>query len=300
MTQSLLFAGCLVLAGLLGTACVNISAGSGRFVEREEKRFTVEGKPDVRLRTGDGSIQIRTWDRPDVLVVIEKHAMSKQAADAIVVASSQDANHISLEVKPPVDQVFGWFLGGFGSANLVVSIPSASDVTAVTGDGSIQLDGVRGVVSLRSGDGSIQVRDVSGSIEARSGDGSIRLEDISGAADANTGDGSIGVAGVLSKVRARSGDGSIGIRAKAGSKTDGDWEIVSGDGGVRVDLPERFDAELDARTGDGGVQIDGITLSNVTSSGSRNRAAGRLGDGGRALRVRTGDGAIVVRQVSGQ
>ncbi len=300
LVPSSLSLGLLLTVGSLAVGCVNISAGSGRYTDREEKRFTVEGKPDVKLRTADGSIEIRSWDRPDVLVVVEKRAFAKEAAAGITVTSNQEANHISVDVKMPAERVFGWFVGGFGSAKVILSLPAASDVEAATGDGSILLESVRGVISLRSGDGSIHARDVSGSIAARSGDGSIRLEDVTGIVDANTNDGSISVAGVLSNVRARSGDGGIGVRAQPGSKTEADWDIASGDGGVRLEIPEGFGAELEARTGDGGVRFDGITLSNVTAVGSRNRASGRLGAGGHTLRLRTGDGSILVRRISDQ
>jgi hypothetical protein len=300
LIQSSLSLGFLATVGALAAGCVNISAGGGRYVDREEKRFSVEGRPDIKLRTEDGSIEIRSWDRSDVLVVVEKHSFSKEAAAAITVTSSQEGNHISLDVKMSAERVFGWFVGGFGSAKLIVSLPAASDVQATTGDGSIQLENLRGVISLRSGDGSIHARDVSGSIAARSGDGSISLEEITGTIDANTGDGSIAVAGVLSGVRARSGDGGIGVRAQPGSKAEADWDITSGDGGIRLEVPDSLGAELEARTGDGGIQFDGITLSNVTGNIGRNRASGRLGPGGRALRVRTGDGAIVIRRISAQ
>ena len=177
---SLLSLGLLMTVGALAAGCVNISAGSGRYTDREEKRFTVEGKPDLTLRTADGSIEIRSWDRPDVLVVVEKRAFAKEAAAAITLTSNQDANHISVEVKMPAERVFGWLVDGFGSAKVMVSLPAASDVQASTGDGSIHLESVSGVISLRTGDGSIHARDVSGSIAARSGDGSISLEGVSG------------------------------------------------------------------------------------------------------------------------
>src|ERR1700704_2805080 len=84
----------------LWVGCVNISGSDlGRFVQRDEKRFTVDGKPEVVLSTFDGSIEIRSWDRPDVLVVIEKRAATQAAADAIEVLSTQEGNHISVEVK---------------------------------------------------------------------------------------------------------------------------------------------------------------------------------------------------------
>ena len=48
----------LVVAGVLPVGCV-ISRADGRFVVRDEKRFQVDGKPDVKLSTRDGSIEVR-------------------------------------------------------------------------------------------------------------------------------------------------------------------------------------------------------------------------------------------------
>src|SRR3989475_13300372 len=63
---------------IAGPACVSISAE--QYVDREEKRFAVSGKPDVSLSTFDGSIEIRTSDRQEVAVTIGKRADSKERA----------------------------------------------------------------------------------------------------------------------------------------------------------------------------------------------------------------------------
>ena len=60
----------LLLFGAASVGC-NVTVDSHSEVQREEKRFTVTGTPDLRLTTFDGSIQIQSWDKPDVLVEIE-------------------------------------------------------------------------------------------------------------------------------------------------------------------------------------------------------------------------------------
>jgi len=267
----------LSFATIVGSACVEIDgADLGRFVERDEKHFSVNGRPDVSLRTFDGSIEVRPWDRNEVQVVIEKRGTSKAATDTIDVRAEQDGNRITVEARVPASH--GFRFGYSRTARLIVSVPASSDVAARSGDGSIDLDGVSGRLQLTSGDGSIRANHVDGDL------------------DVHTGDGSVTVSGRLAAVRARSGDGSVRITADSGSSPTADWEITTGDGSVTLVIPDGFGAELDAHTGDGGIHMSDITLSNVTGRIGRNALRGRLGSGGRTVRVRTGDGSINLRR----
>jgi len=290
--------GCCLLA-LLSAGCINVS-GSGSVgwpVYRDEKRFSIEGKPDLVLSTFDGSIQIRSWDRPDILVVVEKRAPNESAAGAIHVQSGQDGNRVTVQVKSEGSRAIGWWLGGGGSASLVVSVPQSANVQASSGDGAINLDHVNGTIVLRSGDGRIHAANSSGDVTVVTGDGAIDLDRVDGAIEATTGDGGITAAGKLSRVRARSGDGRIAIQAEEGSSAAADWEITSGDGSVTLQLPDGFNAQLDAHTGDGGIRLEGIEVASSGTLG-KNSVSGRLGSGGRAVRVRTGDGAITLKRFS--
>jgi hypothetical protein len=64
---------------------------------------------------------------------------------------------------------------------------------------------------------------------------------------------------------------------------------------VVVELPADFNAELDAHSGDGRVRVDQADLQ-IQRRDDRSTVRGRLGQGGRDLRVRTGDGSITIRQ----
>jgi DUF4097 and DUF4098 domain-containing protein YvlB len=286
-----------VLALLVaGPACVVIGGNQARYVEREDKRFAVTGKPDVSLSTFDGPIEIRVSDRPEVLVTIEKRAWNKKAAAGMDVHTEQNGNHIVVDVRlPKAAHVFAF---GFSSASakLIVTMPASADVHATSGDGSIDVERVNGALDLRSGDGSIHGRNLTGDVMLRTGDGSIKLEQIAGTLDADTGDGSITVDGALKGLRARSGDGNVTIRAAAGSATDADWSITTGDGSVVLELVDGFGAELDAHTGDGAIAMRDVTLSNVSGQIGKSSVRGRLGEGGRVVKVRTGDGSITLRR----
>ena len=56
---------------LTGAGCVINLDGDAALV-REEKRYTVGPGADLTLETFDGSVKVQSWDRPEVLVAIEK------------------------------------------------------------------------------------------------------------------------------------------------------------------------------------------------------------------------------------
>jgi len=273
----------------IGSGCVDIVATANLgYVEREEKRFTVQGRPEVTLSTFDGAIEVRPWDQPQVLVEVEKRALDKNLMNDIEVRTEQNGSHVSVEVRTRSGSSH-W--GTHRSARLIVSLPATSDVIAKTGDGAIDVEGISGRIDLRSGEGSIRGHELTGEVMARTGDGSIHLDRIDGRLDMNTGDGSIVAAGKFTGLRARSGDGSVRIQVEPGSTALEDWDVLTGDGSVTIDFPERFDVELDAHTGDGHVSMSGRVLSTMTEH-TRRGIKGKLGEGGHAFRVRSGDGSI--------
>lgn len=286
--------GLVVSACTLASACT-ISVDSHSQILREEKRFTVSGPADVRLTTFDGGIEVRSWDRPEVLVEIEKRGPTKESLARLEIVSHQKDGAIELEVKRPRRESFSNVaFSRSPSARLIVSMPRRADVRARTGDGAIRVNGIHGRLELRTGDGSIRVADVAGEITLDTGDGSVTVEDAEGTLAIETGDGGMSVSGRFSAVRLRTRDGAIVYRAQPGSSMADDWDISTGDGSVSLYLPSDFSAELDALTGDGTIRDD-LRIAG-SADRDRHRLRGRLGAaGGRLIKVRTGDGGIRLR-----
>ena len=303
--------GCGVLAASLSaTACV-VSVDSQALVEREEKRFAVKGTPVLNLTTFDGAIEIRSWDRPEVLVEIEKRGGTREAVDALVVETNQDGDRITVDVKRPRSETFSGFgLHQSTSAKLVVSVPDKTDVVARSGDGSIRIERVAGRLDLETSDGSIRAANISGILTLHTSDGSVHVDSAEGTLDVDTGDGSVEVSGALGAVKLHTGDGSIVYRASASAPMTDDWSFTTGDGTVTLYLPNDFSAELDARTSDGGIRNElkvGPMRAEAEDSGaapaprqdrdeaSRHALRAQLGSGGKVLKIRTGDGSIRLR-----
>ena len=264
------------------------------YIERDEKRFPADGKVELRLETFDGAMEIRAWDRPEVVVEIEKRGANKEAVSRIVVTAEQKGNQIEVLAKHPASRTtfsFGNFLSP--TAKFIVNAPKKSDVYVNTGDGSILVERIDGKISLQSGDGSIRAIETAGELTAESGDGSIDVEDIAGMAEVRTNDGSIRLSGTPVGLKARSGDGSIVLRIRSGASMAQDWMVQTGDGSISVTLPENFNADIEADPGSDGRAHSDLRLVNLTGGTEEKPVLrGRLGEGGHQFVLRTGDGTI--------
>ena len=289
-------------ASLASSACTIDVQGSGiggrQEVTREQRTIRITGKPDVTVRTFNGSVQIRSWDRDDVHVDIERRASTLEEAKDIPVDTFEQGGTVVIRAERPHKDDFIHFGNRrVPSVGLTISVPRGLRVDVRTGDGSIDAQDLSGGVELRTGDGPIRLQRVEGEMEVTTGDGSVTARDVQGTMIVTTGDGSVEMRGRFLGLRARTGDGPIDIDAMPGSIVRDEWRISTGDGGVNLRLPQDFNADVEATTGDGGITTSGVTVLGP-SGGDENRRRhlmrGRIGSGGEMLTVRTGDGPISV------
>lgn len=292
----------LVAASVLAFAGCEVNLNSEGIVSREVKTFTVAGVADVQVETFDGAIEIHSWDRNEVEIEVEKRAMEQSLLDEMKVTAEQQGNSIILKVTGPSrTESHGIQIGvNFSpSARLRVALPRSTNVNAKSGDGSVAIEDVAGKVTLNTRDGSVRVTRVSGEIVVRSGDGAIRLDAVDGGLDLETDDGSISGEIRPTALRAHTGDGSVRLELLPDSKMDADWDVQTSDGSVVLTLPTDFAAQLDAESRDGVVRSSHPAIKNEAREGDREerRRAMRatLGEGGKILRVRTGDGSIRIQ-----
>ncbi|MEO5897583.1 MAG: DUF4097 family beta strand repeat-containing protein [Vicinamibacterales bacterium] len=284
-----------VLCAASAAGCT-VTVDSQSEIVREEKRFKISDTADLRVTTFDGSIQIRGWDKPDVLIEIEKRGPTRESVDALEITAEQSGNVIDFEVKPPRSESFrGMGMHRTPSARLIVSVPHSANIRARSGDGSITIERVNGKIELRTGDGSIRSSEVTGDLSFDTSDGSVTVERSEGRLAVETGDGSVTVSGKFASMKLHTGDGSVTFRADRETVMADDWDITTGDGSVAVYLSQAFGGELDAHTGDGSIRNDLEAFASASADNARRTLRGKIGAGGKLLRIRTGDGAIKLR-----
>ena len=288
---------CFVWTATLAASGCTIDVQGEESVIREQRRIAVKGNPNVTIRTFDGSVELRSWDRTEILVDIERHAPTDVDAKDIEVRTTEDAGFVTIEAlrhhrRRHLVGFGGW---GSGSVRLVITVPRELNIEARSGDGTILARDLSGRIQLTTGDGAVRLQHLSGDVTVSTGDGTIIGNDLDGTLSVRTGDGSIDVSGRLDAVNARSGDGPIRVDARSGSAMQREWTVVSGDGSVSIRLPDGFNADIDAHTGDGAITASGV-ISQTPEEARRGHGVlrGTVGTGGEKLLVRTGDGPIAL------
>lgn len=259
----------MVLAILTGLA-----AAFPAHADEWSKTYNLTGKPDLRVETSDANIRVTTWDQNTIeaKVITTRYKIGE---GGIRIDEHQNGDSVEIEVRYPQHSfTIDW---GQHRVDIIIQMPREGRVNLRTGDGKIELSGLKGEMDLHSGDGSENLDGVDGKLRASTGDGHIRAD------------------GRFDGLDLKTGDGHIEARATVGSTLAAGWRLETGDGNVTLDIPGNTPADVDLHTSDGHIDLD----MPVTTEGKirENEIRGKLnGGGGGLLTIRTGDGSIHLRK----
>jgi Putative adhesin len=275
----------LLFALALTTGTATIAAA-----DEWNRTFPATGRPDVRIETNDGRVNVTTWDKPEIAFHVSTAGWT--LGEHLQVTAADDNGVISLVARVP-----SYFGMSFGNRwlHIDVSMPRNADLDVRTGDGSVSVEPVAGHIKLWTGDGHISAHGLKGRLDLHTGDGGIDAEDLDGQLAASSGDGHIRVHGRFDVLDLSSGDGGVTADAIPGSVMQGRWTLRTSDGGLTLRVPSDLKATLEAHTGDGHIHV----ALPVTVEGSWNLShelRGTLNGGGPALELRSGDGSISVEK----
>jgi len=237
------------------------------------KTYDLTGKPDLRVDTSDANIRVTTWSQNaiEAKVITTRYKIGE---DGIRVDARQNGNSVEIEVHYPHHNFnVEW---GSHRVDIVIQMPREGDVNLRTGDGRIDVAGVKGSMLLHTGDGSENLDGVDGKLYATTGDGHIQAN------------------GRFDELELKTGDGHVDVRATGGSTLAAGWRLETGDGSVSLEVPPDLSANVDLHTSDGHIDVE----MPVTTEGKirQNEIQGKLNGGGSLLLIRTGDGSIHLRK----
>ena len=295
---------------MLLTICMMLFALSpSASTDEWSKSYQVQGTPRLRLETSDANIRVTPGEGRAVAVHVTTEGW-KIGGDGITITDHQSGDQVEIVVRFP-RHVFHVDLGR-RRVDIEISVPRQADLDLHTGDGNVDVQGVRGSMVLHSGDGKLNLSELDGTLRAETGDGNIDLRNVRGDLTLHTGDGRIEVSGIDGSLRAETGDGHIhvngrfdvldvktgdgGIDAEAldGSKLEAEWRLSSGDGNLTLRMPGTIAADVELRTDDGHIDLAmPVTVMGRTGT---HEVHGRINGGGKLLSLKTGDGSIRLEQ----
>ncbi|HYC51994.1 MAG TPA: DUF4097 family beta strand repeat-containing protein [Gemmatimonadaceae bacterium] len=182
---------------------------------------------------------------------------------------------------------------GPGSSRLTVSLPKGVRLAANTGNGDVTVEKASNDVQIRSGNGDVRIMMTAGEVDVTTGNGELEIEGATGPVNAATGNGRVYVVTSAGPVTARTGNGEIDVRMRTITGS-GDMSFVTGNGSVNVSLPANFNGEIDARTGHGEFRSD--FEIKVLGRLNPRHIRGTIGEGGRRIRMSTGNGRLELRR----
>jgi DUF4097 and DUF4098 domain-containing protein YvlB len=243
------------------------------YADEWSKTYNLSGKPDLRVDTSDANIHVSTWDQNTIEAKVTT-LRYKIGEGGIRIEEHQNGDLVEIDVRfPHHNFTVEW---GNHRVDVEIHMPREGKVNLRTGDGKIEIGGLKGEMDLHSGDGSEVLEGVDGKLRATTGDGHIRAD------------------GRFDALELKTGDGRVEVRAAAGSSLASGWRLETGDGSVTLEVPADFSADVDLHTSDGHIDLE----MPVTTEGKlrENEVHGKLNGGGSSLIIRTGDGSIRLRK----
>lgn len=178
--------------------------------------------------------------------------------------------------------------------SVTLKVPAGIRLSVNSGNGDVSVTGAQAELVARSGNGRVRVSGTAGEVDAASGNGEVTVDNVRGPVSAATGNGDVFVTAVQGPVSANSGNGDLRVRMTELKGTD-NMDFTTGNGRIELTVPEGFNADVDASTGNGSIQTD--FPIQVSGRISKTRLRGTIGQGGRRLRLITGNGTIELRRI---
>ncbi len=257
---------------------------------RETQQLATPKGHVFRVHNSNGVTRISGEDREDIEVTAHKtaRAESSEAAERLLeeirLVFHDTGDRLDLEVEVPRK----W--NRRGTANLCIKLPREMEVWVAAVNGRVDVEGIRGLVHARSTNGSAKVSNVIGDVEIATTNAKVSCSCICGKLVARSSNGKIEIDQHRGSVDASTSNGLI--HASLDDIGAEGVQLATSNGRIVLDLPEHVDADVDIRVDNGVIRNDRELCHKGRETNGR--VAGRLGLGGKLIKLRTSNGSISV------
>ena len=181
-------------------ASVFLVAATPAFARRIKKHFPVDGHPVVTLHNFSGTVTVRAWSKPEILVIAD------HASDKINVDAEQTGNRVDLvthtnggNVSP--DEI---------QANYQINVPEDTELQIHDDSGAVDVAQVLGDIAVETVGAGVSLSDAAGYLNVKTVDGSIQCLRCEGRIEVNSISGNVKFLQVRSyNIRAQTSNGNI-------------------------------------------------------------------------------------------
>jgi DUF4097 and DUF4098 domain-containing protein YvlB len=252
----------LRLFAILATSLVAAAyshADDYSFRESFKKSCAFSATGSVTLENVNGDVEIRTWDKNEILIEGEKSAKTEEELKAVDLTIDLSDSRAAIKVRLP-KRSGSWFSGNTirASVRFTLTVPATAALDRIaTVNSSVSVEGARG---------DAHVETVNGSIHAVGLGGSARLKTVNGQIEATF------------------------TSVAAGQE----FSLETVNGTITVELPK--DAGIALRTSVVNGHVDCEFPLTLTKSSGRHNLSGTIGDGRASLKAETVNGSIRIEE----
>lgn len=279
------------------------SSGDNEPSRRYEKTFSVEPGGTVKVEADAGTINIDSWDKNEVNVVVEIDG-SDSRVEKYTVDFNQVGNVVTIVGKVRDRSFFRWDMGNL-SARYTIYTPKQFSSKVKTSGGDVDTKNLSGTIDLSTSGGNVSVEKIEGPVYASTSGGNINADDVKGDVDVSTSGGNIRCSDITGNFKGETSggdviathvDGKVNASTSGGSielKVTGENKGIDAEtsgGGIDIYVKENITADIDAQCSGGDVDCDlpVVIKGRVRHSELR----GKVNGGGNLIHAETSGGGI--------
>jgi DUF4097 and DUF4098 domain-containing protein YvlB len=233
-------------------------------------------------------VRFAVSDRTDTIVEVGPSDPNKaadiKAAENTRVEYDAAARTLSVVSRKPLNRFVNFSSKRPESVDLVIQLPTDSDVRGETELGDFLADGILGTVVLKTNLGAVHLAET-GPLNVRNGVGAITVESVSGSAELHASSGEIKIGAVDGPADVSTGNGKVRVGVVTGPAT-----VKCSNGSVLVD---RALKDITAESSNGEVLIGEVVRGKASATSKNGSVEVGVREGSAAwLELNTGVGRV--------
>jgi len=260
---------------------------------KDSKSFTVTKGGQLEVNVSGGDIQLKTWDKDEVNVVVD--GIDEEDMDYVKI--TQSGNTVRVEYRPR------W--NSSGDVLFKISLPAQFDADVRTSGGNIEVRGtMKGKLTGSTSGGDIRTVDIEGTMDMKTSGGNIELGTVSGEAEVKTSGGDIKVDRVGKSLIASTSGGDVEVGDVGGdatlSSSGGEVKVGKVSGSARLktaggDIDLRSaSGTVEAKTAGGNIRLENISGSIVAKTAGGDVEAELIPSGKGPSELRSSGGNVIL------